>query len=208
VLDFAGNVMRHGPIDQIRIKEPGKAGSGEAPAKECPECHALIACGYGVCPDCGYAFPPPEKAQHDAEASTEGLLSGQVTNSVYEVRDAYYSVHIKKDADENTPKTMRVDYRIGLFHRVSEWICFEHVGWPRQKAELWWRTRSNDPLPDTAQQAVDSAQAGGLAVTKSITVRSVAGEKYDRIVDYELGEKPEALPLPTTMGYTDDDVPF
>lgn len=35
VLDFGGNVLRHGPVDAIRIQErPG--GSGEAPAKECP----------------------------------------------------------------------------------------------------------------------------------------------------------------------------
>ncbi|MBK9187351.1 MAG: DEAD/DEAH box helicase [Phycisphaerales bacterium] len=39
VLDFGGNVLRHGPVDAVRVKEPG-AGEGEAPAKECPRCHA------------------------------------------------------------------------------------------------------------------------------------------------------------------------
>jgi hypothetical protein len=32
-----------------------------------------------------------------------------------------------------------------------------------------------------------------LAATKSITVRSVSGEEYDRIIDYELGPIPEPL---------------
>jgi hypothetical protein len=36
----------------------------------------------------------------------------------------------------------------------------------------------------------------------------VAGEKFDRIVDYELGEKPESVPLQQAMGYTDDEIPF
>ncbi|MFO7898754.1 MAG: DEAD/DEAH box helicase family protein, partial [Planctomycetota bacterium] len=60
VLDFAGNILRHGPVDQIRIREPDAKGSGEAPAKECPECHAVVAAGYAICPECGYEFPPPE----------------------------------------------------------------------------------------------------------------------------------------------------
>ena len=103
---------------------------------------------------------------------------------------------------------MRVDYRVGFHQYKSEWVCFEHTGYARQKAEEWWRARSHDPVPATAQQAVDIANAGGLATTKSITVRSVAGEKFDRIVDYELGEKPESVPLQQAMGYTDDEIPF
>jgi DNA repair protein RadD len=39
VLDFGGNIMRHGPVDSIKIKEPGR-GAGEAPAKKCPECYS------------------------------------------------------------------------------------------------------------------------------------------------------------------------
>jgi len=118
------------------------------------------------------------------------------------------SVHTKKDADENAPKTMRVDYKIGFYQFKSEWVCFEHTGFPRQKAEMWWRQHSSDPIPGTAEQAVDIANAGGVAMTNAITVRSVSGEKFDRIVDYELGEKPEALPLHRAVGYTDEEIPF
>jgi DNA repair protein RadD len=68
ILDYGGNVLRHGPVDDLRIKEPGK-GTGVAPAKKCPECLALIAAGYATCPQCGYAFPPPEPpgARHAGE---------------------------------------------------------------------------------------------------------------------------------------------
>jgi len=37
-------------------------------------------------------------------------------------------------------------------------------------------------VPETAEDAVYYAQSGALAETKSITVRSVAGEQFDRIV--------------------------
>jgi len=191
VLDFGGNVMRHGPVDAIRITER-PANGGEAPAKGCPECHELVAAGYAVCPCCGYEFPPPERRKHAARASTESILSGEVSVQEYEVEEVYYSVHRKNGAAEDHPRTMRVEYRVGWQQWHSEFICFEHEGWARMKAESWWRQRSEWPVPDTADEAVEIAQAGGLCETYAITVRSVSGEKYDRIIGYKLGPKPAA----------------
>jgi DNA repair protein RadD len=193
VLDFGGNVVRHGPVDGIKVKESGASGNGQAPAKECPECHSVIAAGYARCPDCGYEFPPPERGKHDAQASSAGILSGQVTITKYAVRDVYYGVHKKRDAPDNAPRTMRVDYKVGWHEYKSEWVCFEHTGYARQKAVAWWRQRSQEPVPETAEEAVALAQAGRLAPTREITVRSIAGEDFDRIVGYELGDIPPAL---------------
>ncbi len=85
---------------------------------------------------------------------------------------------------------MRVEYRTGFRHWQSEWICLEHTGYARHKAEAWWKKRSGEPVPDTAEEAVAIAEEGGLAQTLAIQVKSVAGEKYDRIIGYQLGEKP------------------
>jgi DNA repair protein RadD len=134
VLDYGGNVLRHGPVDQVRAQHGAARGTGEAPAKECPDCRALIAAAYRVCPDCGHEFPKPETKKHDDRAASHGVLSGEVIDQEWEVRDVIYSVHTKKDAPDHAPKTMRVDYRLGLDHWVSEWVCFEHSGWARRKA--------------------------------------------------------------------------
>jgi DNA repair protein RadD len=191
VLDFGGNVLRHGAVDAIRI-ENGKS-SGPAPAKECPQCRSLISSSYSVCPDCGYEFFKREderKANHAGTAGSEGILSGDVTVETYPVQEVAYLVHVKRDAPEDHPRSMRVDYRIGFSRWQSEWVCFEHSGYARHKAELWWRKRSNVPVPQTVEDAVYFAEHGALTETKAITVRSVAGEEFDRIVGYELGEKP------------------
>jgi DNA repair protein RadD len=206
VLDFGGNVMRHGPVDNLTIKPAGN-GDGQAPVKECPECMSLVAAGYSRCPDCGYEFPPPERKKHEAKATEAGILSGQVTDVEYDVHDISYSVHTKRDAGPDAPKTMRVSYRVGFNHWQSEFICFEHDGYARQKAEAWWRRRSPDPIPDTAARAVEIADAGGLAHTTSITVRTIVGEKYDRIVAYKLGPLPEPVPA-CVVGYEPDEIPF
>jgi DNA repair protein RadD len=193
VLDFGGNVVRHGPVDQLRVKEHGGNGNGRAPAKECPGCHSVIAAGYARCPDCGYEFPPPERSKHDARASEAGVLSGQVTTTRYAVQDVFYSVHRKRGAPEDAPRSMRVDYRVGWHDYKSEWICFEHSGYARAKAVQWWTRRSKTSVPDTAEEAVELAHAGCLAPTHAITVRSVAGEDFDRIIGYELGDVPPAF---------------
>jgi DNA repair protein RadD len=207
VLDFGGNVLRHGPVDQVRISERFQS-DGEAPAKECPECHSLVAAGYRVCPECGYEFPPPERSRHDPKATTAGILSGEATTTEHAIQEVFYSVHQKRDAPDDHPKTMRVEYRVGWQQWQSEFICFEHTGWARVKGESWWRERSDWPVPDTVEEAVEIAGKGGLCETLSITVRSVEGEKYDRIVGYKLGPKPTAYCDREGYVLSDKEIPF
>ena len=218
VLDFGGNILRHGPVDDLQIKEPGQ-GNGDAPAKECPECNAVIHAAYANCPECGYEFPPPERQQHDRQASTAGVLSSDPTDIQFEVKDVSYSVHLKRGADPDHPRSMRVEYRLGYNIYQSEWICLEHSGYARAKAEIWWRQRSNAPVPMSTQEAVALAQDGALCQTKAVTIRNIPGQKYDRIISYELGEKTlyrqpgwddETLDaeLEPANAWPDDDVPF
>ncbi len=213
VLDFGGNVLRHGPVDAMRVTESNYSGNGDAPAKECPQCLELIAAGYTTCPACGHAFPPREREKHASTASSEGILSDQITRTEHEVTDVFYSVHTKRGAPTDAPRTMRVDYRVGFNEYVSEWVCFEHEGFARQKAEHWWRARSPDPIPATAQDAVDFSHAGAVALTLSVTVEHKPGEKFDHVVAYRLGEKPprpdseeEQVPAPASV--RPDDCPF
>ena len=207
ILDFGGNVLRHGPVDQIKIKDHDAGNGGEAPAKECPQCHSVIAAGYARCPDCGHEFPPPERQKHEAKATDAGILSGQVTTTVYDVSDASYSVHVKRGASAEDPRTMRVDYRVGFRDWKTEWVCLEHTGYARQKAIAWWNQRSLDPVPDDVDRAVELATNGALAATTKITVRAVAGEPYERIVGYELGPIPEPVPAEILECY-EEEVPF
>jgi DNA repair protein RadD len=198
VLDFGGNVQRHGPVDQVK-PEAHQNGNGTAPAKECPACNAVIAAGYARCPDCRHEFPPRERRGCEAEASEAQILSAELTTTRHTVQQVFYSVHTKRGAGENAPKTLRVDYKIGLHHYKSEWICLEHGGYARQKAVAWWKRRSCDPVPDTAKQAVEIAHRGGLADTMSITVRSITGDPFERVIDYELGPLPEPISAGTVI---------
>jgi DNA repair protein RadD len=211
ILDFGGNVLRHGPVDAIQVAESKRsARGGDAPAKECPKCQAVIATGYARCPACGFEFPPPERQRHDATATDAGVLSGQIKDEVFTVRNVLYSVHRKRGGDDDAPRSLRVDYGVGLNRWVSEWVCVEHVGFARQKAVAWWAARSRDPVPATADDAVDLASAGSLAKPLEITVRTVSGERFERVIDYKLSPIPEPVgeSSAATSPQSTDDIPF
>lgn len=222
-LDYGGNILRHGPLDMIKVKEPGSGKGGDAPAKKCPQCLALIHAGYTACPECGYVFPPKESNDKMTQtASSAGVISGQVDYTDYEVLDVYYCVHEKRGADPDAPKTMRVDYQVGFNEFKSEWACPEHTGYARGKFEKWWHERAalGCPMPRSAREAVSLANEGLLAAPESITVKTIAGERFERVTGFRLKERPvmrepgEDLEEDETWTFSappddhDDDIPF
>ena len=89
VLDFAGNIMRHGPIDCVKPHRPGNGNGGEAPAKVCPECDTIVAAATLECPDCGYVWPP-RKVALAATASDLEILSNRIPEAWLDVTNVAY----------------------------------------------------------------------------------------------------------------------
>jgi DNA repair protein RadD len=172
VLDFAGNVARHGPVDAVKPKKPGEA-EGAAPTKVCPACDSILPAAVRECPDCGHRFPPPE-IKLAATASTLAILSNMRPQWL-EVSRVAFSRHEKP----GKPPSLRVDYYCGLT-RHSEWICFEHTGYAREKAAAWWRVRSNGPVPATITEAL--AVSDLLPRPSAIQVRPSG--RFTEIVNY------------------------
>lgn len=77
ILDHAGCVMEHGlPQDDREFslegtKKKRKGGAGEAPAKTCPECFAVLAISVRVCPECGTTL---SVASEDVEETPDELV--------------------------------------------------------------------------------------------------------------------------------------
>jgi DNA repair protein RadD len=109
----------------------------------------------------------------------------------FKVVDVYYCIHRKKGMEGIAPPTMRVDYSLEDGTTQSEWVCFEHTGYARTRAESWWRARSNDPVPDLVAEAVDIANNGGVAVTEWIVVEKKPDSRYASVVLTGVGAKPE-----------------
>ncbi len=148
VLDFCGNVERHGPLDRLRLKTPGP--KKPEPMKPCPQCEALIRSLLMVCPDCGYDFPPSEAESEKPRATDNAVIAGITPPVRYPVHRVSYARHI---GSSGIP-TLRVDYFFGLSRVASEWVCLEHGGYARRKAESWWRSRADDPIPASVEEAL------------------------------------------------------
>jgi DNA repair protein RadD len=200
VLDYGNNILRHGPIDAIRVRAEKKRKKSDlskedAPAKECSECRSLVAIHYTSCPECGHEFPRQERSpNHSSQASDEAVLSTEDVSSVdYEVEGIRFRPHSKKKGvDENGAyiysTSMKVEYEIGWNTYVSEWICFEHEGYARKKAEGWWKVRSNEPVPSTIEEAIELCRFGAIKKTVGIIVDE--REEYPRILSYLFGGFP------------------
>jgi DNA repair protein RadD len=172
VLDYGGNLARHGPFDEPFVKKPTK-GEGPAPFKECPECGSATGTASRVCPDCGHEYPPPERLVK-VEADDKAILTPDP--EWVEVSEVSYGVHHKRD-DPDAPPTLRVDYRCGLITH-SEWICLSHAGFARSKAEAWWMRRGPVPVPGDVQAAYE--RCAELAVPTAIKVRMEG--RYTRVI--------------------------
>lgn len=186
VLDFGGNVDRHGPVDMVKPKKKGEGG-GPAPTKTCPSCKTIVFAGLRECPECGFAFPAAGP-QHDVVAHTREIIAGLGdTQKVVNVAETVFGKHQKSAADARP--TLRVEYqsdRQGLF-AIREWIALEHSGYARTVAESWWLRRGKPPVPQTIDEAL--RRTGELRQVASLKVDTSG--KHPRILGYAF-RKPEA----------------
>jgi DNA repair protein RadD len=170
VLDFGENIKRHGSIDRIRAKRIAQAAREKVEAeakekqvdvKECPKCEVLNLETVLEC-ECGYVFPV--EGRHNSQSESTLAIVGKTPPQVFDVIEVHYSKWSKPDK----PDTMRVDYRVSqngkeAMFGLSEWVCFDHTGYARTKAESWWKYRSNVRLPETTADAITMATLGAVA---------------------------------------------
>ena len=158
LLDYAGNIRRHGPVDLITAdKKPGAKKAGVAAvsdirAKECPSCKSLAALNAQTCAFCGHEWTM-DKARHDAEADDVAILSRDLRNQPPE-EIAVVTWMARRHVKAGSPDSLRVTYSAGLMS-YPEWILFEHSGPGRYRAEKWWQAHAGQmPVPDSVEEAL------------------------------------------------------
>lgn len=177
VLDFAGNVRRHGPVDAVSVlpkgsgkgDDEGKVGVDSVRAKECPDCKSLMAINAASCTVCGHEWPHVEKPKHEAHAESQvGILSTEkVPPQQVPVVDWQFHRHEKL----GSPDSLRVTYLAGL-NTFHEWLGFEHHGYAQQKAQSWWvRHGGTLPFPKTITEALERANDGELHMPATISIK-------------------------------------
>lgn len=126
VLDFCGNVDRHGPV--THINPPRKKGekAGDAPVRTCPECDEILHLSVSTCPCCGYQFPAKEK---EYALSKQDIMGAE---EEMQVTRWFWSKHISKTSGK---EMVKLTYYGNLSDTpISEYFAVTHEGYAAKKS--------------------------------------------------------------------------
>ena len=191
VLDFAGNVTRHGPVDRVDCA----AGHAEVGVKVntiavkcCPECHELNGLRAAECTCCGHEFPHENPTPKHASVADCAPILG-TTSDWLPVSDVSYRLH-SKISDPAAPPSLRVDYLCGL-SPYSEYVSLQRTGYAREMAERWWYAMGGRaPAPFTVEEALQ--RTAELSAVLAIII--APDGKYWRVVERRL-RRPDGLEI-------------
>jgi DNA repair protein RadD len=156
VLDYGGNVERHGFFDNVRVPYAKGKGEGEpvdAPVKECPLCNLHVHASVRNC-ECGHEFPAPRRGSNLSATSFSGRLIGPGEKPEWWPVD---SVSMKRWSKPGSNPSICVTYKSG-FLSIKEWVCPEHTGFARRKYEQWAKSLGI-PTFDTVSDALQHPPA-------------------------------------------------
>ena len=224
LLDFGGNIARHGSIDDENFgRSEGNSGRAKVAAengrgKQCPACELDVSASAAVCPECNFLFPRERELKHGTTADSESQVTGAMPPEDWIVKDVVFRVHIpKRDADAVVTPSVRVDYVVSKGEdgnlattTIAEWICPGHSGFARTKFLAWWDAHSICDPPDNAEDCVALLKMGVCRWPGGIVTKKKG--KWFEIVEHKFeGEKPttiQEVEEVTAYSGLEDDVPF
>ena len=174
VLDFAGNVARLGPINDVTVATvQSRQGNGKPRMKECPSCQGYLHTAAKKCEYCGYDFPVIEKIQAqafegDIVSRGDAKVKPELRKEWHTVHDMMYFPHEKA----NRPPMVKAMYYLGK-QTVTEYICLEHTGYASHKARNWVKFRYKGPmdsLPKTSMDLIKSYKRSHLKMPKKALI--------------------------------------
>lgn len=210
VLDYGGNIERHGPVDAIRIKEK-RTGNGKKeyeisvqPTIICPACRSDCHARTLSCSHCGHEFPIEVK--HEAKASEAAVLSADVPIVKTEISETTY--HLNKGKN-GKPDSMRVHYYSSFNDKIVEWVCFDHGGRAGMKARTWWKAHCefDDIMPDSTENALANVHL--LKPVEAIEHRKEGD--FERIYRYYFKDPNDPKPIgdqPSDTEYFGEEIVF
>ena len=133
VLDFAGNVARHGPI--TAVEPPHKKRQSVVITKTCPTCGEIVARSTHVCPACGYEWPAPERAEPGAHELALDGVSDIMGLAPVRSELTGWGWYVQKSRSTGIPMLI-VDYRQSDWTAppLREYLCLLHGGYASDKA--------------------------------------------------------------------------
>ena len=167
VLDFAGNVGTHGPVDQVVPEKKEEKMSSKTPRKHCERCGQTCHARMKVCPYCGWMFPLPEV--DDNTNSKAGDLSVISEPRWFDVTKLFCAKSKRK------PLIIAHYYCDGKKFKIE--ISFDKDG------ITWLKKHLGDDIPFDAKNFFNGGYRSKIKAPKRIFVDE-AGD-FSKILEYQ-----------------------
>jgi DNA repair protein RadD len=200
-LDFTDTTETLGSIDTIKGRRENKNKKDGTPIlKKCPICGVHCAPSATLC-ECGHTFEINRKNNVNEVSSDAPILSTQ-TNNLFQVESWQPKAHAKL----GSPASMQVSYFAGntsvgnltaiTTHSHREWVCFDHEGFARRKAESWWLKMGGSlPYPVDVKDAITRFSE----LTKPDEIQLKKEGKYYVITNHYFKQQPAISVAPAAI---------
>jgi DNA repair protein RadD len=178
VLDFAGNVARHGPITAVEPPQKAKKGEALARTKTCPRCEEMVAPNTRECPHCGHVWEVEEQAKPVTLANDDimGIEPSEMALTGWAWR--------KHTSRASGKDMLQVSYYGGISEPpVTEYIPVLHEGYAGEKARrqliaIAVKSGANDLSDDLSEMAKVMQQS-----TPPSILKFKRDGKFHRVID-------------------------
>jgi DNA repair protein RadD len=186
LLDFGGNVMRHGPINAIKLRPQGARHDAQAAAdcvRICPRCDEINETTTTVCTSCGMVLIQPRASVIEATESTAPAIDASADKPRW-VRVGMMRGGIHEKSGRPPSFRLRYSTEEGW---ISEFLALEHekpgARWYAGKAWTRLSRAPSLPPPTCAHDAYRRFIGGELREPQRLRIERADG--WWRVVDIE-----------------------
>lgn len=192
VLDYGDVIKNLGPVtNPLVIKEKRKKEKCEPSLiKLCPSCFEVVLIEVKFC-DCGHSWPEAEPTKNlKIEAADFEILREQSRELELGAGDIAFSKHIAKASGN---PCVRVDYKYGLFNKVSEFISSHPFAWGKHKYKLEQLTGCYFKDFDAAYNVASDL----FCTADKVIIEVYKDGKWDKIKTVKVIREPNRAPDPS-----------
>ena len=190
ILDYGGNVERHGFLDDPNIGNPRKSTT-----KKCPECDYLNPSNADFCIACGAAFPKPKPKEKQEQEPKEieykrhkgAIVSWAETPHDEKLDDVKFKSHISENSKTGIATVKTTYYYKDYCAFTNEWLCPLHPvgGFAHRKFTERCKQFGIDieTIPDF-EDAYEAANwlGANIKMPQSVQLARKEGQKYKEVI--------------------------
>ena len=185
VVDYGGNLFRHGVIEDIEKGGIAEAKKKYVKARTCPNiaCEEIVSRTAEQCPVCGEKIFSHARALQQSKKASLDLIRGAWVGC----EDYWFGIHTKAGSRDS----LRITFRTDDGKNYAMWVSFEADSFTRTKSERRWKALGGGgPFPSSAASALRRAEGGELKKPYSVKLQKDLKSGFVGVADVDMiGDK-------------------